>query len=122
LPTDGVSVKEELHAALPQIAEVCADFVVFGISTTNGHEFMGGIMELEFCGHVWMAMPSPRLGQGGRRKRHAGGMCSPFAPAWVVAKWVRFPLGRLEKIAESSVFIRECSFYKMGSFGNICVL
>jgi hypothetical protein len=37
LPTDGVSVKEELRPALPQIGEKWADFVVWEISTTDEH-------------------------------------------------------------------------------------
>ena len=53
-----------------------------------------------------------------RRKPHAGGVCSPFPTTWVRPKWVRFLFGGWEKSAKTSVFIGECSFSKMGSFGN----
>ena len=41
--------------------------------------------------------------------------------ALVRVKWVRFPIGNLDKSEETSVFIGECLFSKMGSFGNIYV-
>jgi len=56
-----------------------------------------------------------------RRKPHAGGVCSPFPTTWVRLKWVRFPFGDREKSAKTSVFIGECSFSKMGSFGNFII-
>src|SRR5882724_8956147 len=45
LPTDRASVKEELYPALPQFAELFADFVVFRLRCeprmdTNEHEFL----------------------------------------------------------------------------------
>ena len=50
---DGVSVKEELYPALPQFAELFADFVVFILrcelrTDTNEHEFLEGVLALNF--------------------------------------------------------------------------